>query len=339
MKRREFIGRFGLIGAAAASAFLGRNSSSQAVPKRPVIAYAGGVPLPGTDAPAPQFMIDLFGDFVKGLLDFGYEDGRNVDIKRRFAVFPDRVATIEEMLALVKPDILVVPATLDAVAARKATSTIPIVCAALADAVHLGLIASEAHPGGNVTGIEPYIAGLPTKQIELAREIVPTAQRVGLLTNMNDPKGPPQIGDLKAACQGLGLSVVEADVSIAKDIPGALATLANEKVDVVVVLQTNLLLGRCEQIGAIALEKQLPTVFGYREHVIYGGLVSYGVDLRWCFRRTGYFVDKIIRGDRPGDLPIEFPTKQWLAANLKTAKALGVTVPAGLLARADEVIE
>jgi putative ABC transport system substrate-binding protein len=137
----------------------------------------------------------------------------------------------------------------------------------------------------------------------------------------------------------LGLSVVEADVSIAKDIPGALATLANEKVDVVVVLQTNLLLGRCEQIGAIALEKQLPTVFGYREHVIYGGLVSYGVDLRWCFRRTGYFVDKIIRGDRPGDLPIEFPTKQWLAANLKTAKALGVTVPAGLLARADEVIE
>jgi putative tryptophan/tyrosine transport system substrate-binding protein len=228
---------------------------------------------------------------------------------------------------------------LQAVEARKATSTIPIVCAALADAVHLGLIASDARPGGNVTGIEPYIAGLPTKQIELAREIAPTARCVGLLTNMNDPKGPPQVGDLRTACQSLGFSVVEADANTPNDIQGALAALANEKVDVVVVLQTNLFLVRCEQIGAIALEKRLPTVFGYREHVIHGGLVSYGVDLRWCYRRVGYFVDKILRGVRCGDLPIEFPTKFWLAANLNTAKALGVTVPAGLLARADEVIE
>ena len=156
-----------------------------------------------------------------------------------------------------------------------------------------------------------YIAGLPTKQVELAREIAPMARRVGLLTNMNDPKGPPQVGDLRAACQTLSLDVVEADTSTVKDIPGALDALAIEKVDVV----------------------------GYREHVIHGGLVSYGVDLRWCYRRAGYFVDKILRGTRPGDLPIEFPTGLWLAANLKTAQALGVTVPAGLLARADEVIE
>jgi putative ABC transport system substrate-binding protein len=280
-----------------------------------------------------------FGNLVKGLLEFGYEQGRNIDIIRRTDIFRDRVPSIEEMVALVKPDIIVAPATLEAVAARKATSTIPIVCAALADAIHLGLIASEARPGGNVTGIEPYIAGLPAKQIELVREVVPTARRVGLLTNMNDPKGPPQVGDLKAACQALGLSVVDADTSTSKDIPNALAALANEEVDVAVVLQTNLLLNMSEQIGDIALEKRLPTVFGYREHVIYGGLVSYGVDLRWCYRRAGYFVDNILRGARPGDLPIEFPTKLWLAANLKTARALGVTVPAGLLARADEVIE
>jgi putative ABC transport system substrate-binding protein len=280
-----------------------------------------------------------FGNLVKGLLEFGYEQGRNIDIIRRTDIFRDRVSSIEEMVALVKPDIIVAPATLEAVAARKATSTIPIVCAALADAIHLGLIASEARPGGNVTGIEPYIAGLPAKQIELVREVVPTARRVGLLTNMNDPKGPPQVGDLKAACQALGLSVVDADTSTSKDIPNALAALANEEVDVAVVLQTNLLLNMSEQIGDIALEKRLPTVFGYREHVIYGGLVSYGVDLRWCYRRAGYFVDNILRGARPGDLPIEFPTKLWLAANLKTARALGVTVPAGLLARADEVIE
>jgi putative ABC transport system substrate-binding protein len=201
------------------------------------------------------------------------------------------------------------------------------------------LIASEARPGGNVTGIEAYIAGLPTKQIELAREIVPKARRVGLLINMNDPKGPPQVGDLRAACGALSLSVVEADASTAQDIPNALAALANEGVDVTVVLQTNLLLNMSEQIGAIALEKLLPTVFGYREHVVHGGLVSYGVDLRWCYRRAGYFVDKILRGAHPGDLPIEFPSKLWLAVNLKTAKALDVAVPPGLLARTDEVIE
>ena len=337
MRRREFIGHLSVIGAAAASTLFGRGSSAQSVPKRPLIAWAGAPP-PGVKV--PQFIVDAtFGNFVKGLFEFGYEQGRNIEIIRRADMFRDRVPSIEEMVALLKPDIIAAPATLEAVAARKATSTIPIVCAALADAVHLGLIASEAHPGGNVTGIEPYIAGLPTKQIELAREIAPTARRVGLLTNMNDPKGPPQVGDLKAACGALNLSVVEADASTAQDIPNALAALANEGVDVVVVLQTNLLLLMSEQIGAIALEKRLLTVFGYREHVTHDGLVSYGVDLRWCFRRTSYFVDKILRGVRPGDLPIEFPTELWLAANLKTAKALGVTVPAGLLARADEVIE
>lgn len=318
-----------------------RGSSAQPVRRRPVVAWAGAPP---AGAPAgvnvPQFILDLvYGNFVKGLADFGYEHGRNVDVIRRFDMFSDRVATMGEMVALVKPDVIVAPATLQAVEARKATSTIPIVCGALADAVHLGLIASEARPGGNVTGIEPYISGLPTKQIEIAMEIAPRARCAGLLTNMNDPKGPPQVGDLKVACQALGLSVVEADANTPSDIPGALATLANKKVDIVVVLQTNLLLVRCEQIGAIALEKRLPTVFGYREHVVHGGLVSYGVDLRWCYRRTAYFVDKILRGAHPRDLPIEFPSKLWLAVNLKTAKALDVVIPAALLARGDEVIE
>jgi putative ABC transport system substrate-binding protein len=266
LRRREFIGRFGLVGAAVASTLFGRGSSAQSVPKRPLIAWAGAAP-PGVKT--PQFILDLtFGNLVKELLEFGYEQGRNIDIIRRTDIFRDRVPSIEEMVALVKPDIIVAPATLEAVAARKATSTIPIVCAALADAIHLGLIASEARPGGNVTGIEPYIAGLPAKQIELVREVVPTARRVGLLTNMNDPKGPPQVGDLKAACQALGLSVVDADTSTSKDIPNALAALANEEVDVAVVLQTNLLLNMSEQIGDIALEKRLPTVFGYRERYL-----------------------------------------------------------------------
>ena len=156
MRGREFIGRFGLVGAAVASTLFGRGSSAQSVPKRPLIAWAGAAP-PGVKT--PQFILDLtFGNLVKELLEFGYEQGRNIDIIRRTDIFRDRVPSIEEMVALVKPDIIVAPATLEAVAARKATSTIPIVCAALADAIHLGLIASEARPGGNVTGIEPYIA-------------------------------------------------------------------------------------------------------------------------------------------------------------------------------------
>ncbi|MGY8682203.1 ABC transporter substrate-binding protein [Bradyrhizobium sp. UFLA05-153] len=298
-----------------------------------------GAPAAGMPAP-PQFVIALaYGNFVQGMTDIGYVQGRDIDIVRRLDVFSDHVASVEEVIERFKPDVLVAPATLEAVAARKATSTIPIVCPALADAVHLGLIASEAHPGGNVTGIEPYVAGLPTKQIELAREIVPGAQRIGLLTNMKDPKGPPQIGDLKAACQTLGLSLSEADANSSVEIPQALAALVDQKADVVVVLQTNLLLASSERIAAIALEKRLPTVFGYRDHVALGGLVSYGVDLRWCYRRASYFIDKILKGARAGDLPIEFPTGFWLAANLKTAKALGVAMPQALLARADEVIE
>ncbi|MCA1497609.1 MULTISPECIES: ABC transporter substrate-binding protein [unclassified Bradyrhizobium] len=337
MRRREFIGYLGVFGAATGSTLFGRGSRAQPARKRPLIAWAGAPP-PGVKF--PQFMVDLvFGNFVKGLSDFGYEQGRNIDIVRRTDILRDRVPSIEDVVALLKPDIIAVPATLEAVAARKATSTIPIVCPALADAVHLGLIASEARPGGNVTGIEPYIAGLPAKQIELAREIVPKARRVGLLTNMNDPKGPPQVGDLREACGALSFSVVEAETGTAQDIPTALAMLADEGVDVTIVLQTNLLLNMSEQIAAIALEKRPPTVFGYREHVTHGGLVSYGVDLRWCYRRAGYFVDKILRGAHPGDLPIEFPSKLWLAVNLKTAKALGLAVPAGLLARSDEAIE
>jgi putative ABC transport system substrate-binding protein len=245
---------------------------------------------------------------------------------------------VQEVVEL-KPDVIVVPATLEAVAVHKATSTIPIVCGALADAVHLGLIASEARPGGNVTGIEPYIAGLPTKQIELAREIVPGARKIGLLTNLEDPKGPPQARDLEAAGKTLGLTIVAANASRRDNIESALQALAGEKVDVVIVLQTNMFLISSEEIATSSMEKHLATVYGYREHVASGGLVSYGIDLRWCQRHTAYFVDKILRGAAPGNLPIEFPTSFWLAVNLKTARALGITVPPLLLARADEVIE
>jgi len=226
-----------------------------------------------------------------------------------------------------------------AVPVRHATSTIPIVCPALADAVHLSLIASEARPGGNVTGIEPYVAGLPAKQMEFAREIVPGAHRVGLLTNLQDPKAPPQRHELTSAAKALELTVVEADVNRPEEIERTWQTIAREHVDVVIVLQTTLLLSVGRRIADLAMAQRLPTVYGYREHVLVGGLISYGVDLRWCFRRGAYFVDKILHGTPPGELPVEFPSKMFLAVNLKTAKALAIEVPPTLLARADEVVE
>jgi putative ABC transport system substrate-binding protein len=175
--------------------------------------------------------------------------------------------------------------------------------------------------------------------MELAREIVAGASKIGLLTNLADPKAPPQAQELEAAGKALELTVVSTDANQPDDLDRALQVLAGERVDVVIVLQTSMLWSEAQRIARLALNKRLPTVYGYREHVLAGGLVSYGVDLRWCDHRAAYFVDKILRGSLPGDLPVEFPTKLWLSINRKTASALGTTVSPLLLSQADEVIE
>jgi putative ABC transport system substrate-binding protein len=331
MKRRDFIT---LIGAIVPNVMLPRSVNAQRSRARPLVIWLGAFP------PKKLDHRTAFEVFAEGMEERGYLKGRDFDLMVYTAdgVLDRLPAVVQEVIQL-KPDVIMVPATLEAVAARKATSTIPIVCGALADAVHLGLIASEARPGGNVTGIEPYIGGLPAKQIELTREILPGARKIGLLTNLEDPKGPPQTKDLEAAGKSLDLTIVTSNASRKDNIQDALQALADEKVDAVVVLQTNLLLINSDQIAASSVKKHLATVYGYREHVVSGGLVSYGVDLRWCFRRAAYFVDKIVKGTAPSNLPIEFPTGFWLAVNLGTARALGITVPPSLLARADEVIE
>jgi putative tryptophan/tyrosine transport system substrate-binding protein len=277
--------------------------------------------------------------FLKGLQEQGYVSGRDFAYAECSGNGIADAARVAEEAIQLKPDVIIASATLEAVAAKNATSTIPIICPALADAVHLGLIASEARPGGNVTGVEPYIGGLPAKQIELAREIVPSATKIGLLTNDVDPKGAPQVPELKAAAQKLGLEIVSANADWPEEIEAAMQTLANEKVEVAIVLQTNLFFNNRPPIARLALQKRLPTVFGYREHVLDGGLISYGVDLRWCYHRAAYFALKILQGNNPGDLPIEFPTSFWLAVNLRTAKELEISVAPTLLGRADEVIE
>jgi putative tryptophan/tyrosine transport system substrate-binding protein len=210
---------------------------------------------------------------------------------------------------------------------------------ALADAVHLGLVASEARPGGNVTGITPYVAGLPAKQMELAREIVPGATKLGILVNLDDPKAPPQFQELQAAGLALEMKMIVADANTPEDLDGAFQKLASQRPDLVIVLQTSMLVSERSKIAILAAATKLPALYGYREHVEAGGLMSYGVNLRSCFHYAAVFVHKILKGTPPGDLPIEFPTQVELVINMNTAKALDLTIPPSLLARADEVIE
>jgi putative ABC transport system substrate-binding protein len=224
-------------------------------------------------------------------------------------------------LVKLNPNVFIAPATVQAVAIKKATTTIPIVVPALADAVELGLVASDAHPGGNLTGISPYVAGLPGKQLELAREIIPGATRIGLLDDPTDPKTPPQRREVETGGRELGINIIAAEARRPGDVGAAYAAFSAQRAQVVIVEQSVMLVGAREQIAEAAAAKSLPSVYGYREHVEAGGLISYGVNLSWCFHRAAYYVDRILKGQ------IE------LVINLNTAKALGLDVPATLLAR------
>jgi putative ABC transport system substrate-binding protein len=272
--------------------------------------------------------------------EFGYTEGQNFEMLARFADFhADRMDQLAAELVKLKPDVIAGAATINAVALKKATDTIPIVVAALADPVELGLIKSYAQPGGNVTGIMPYLAGLPTKQLELARELVPGATRIGLLDDVTDPKARPQSREIKAAGKKLEINIVPAEVRTAADIGQAYETLARSGAEIVVVEQSSMLVNASQVIAEAAAAKKIPTLYGYHEHVEAGGLVSYGVNLDWCFHRQAYYVDKILNGAKPADLPVEFPTTLELWINQKTAKALGLKIPPTVLVRADKIIE
>jgi len=280
------------------------------------------------------------GYFLNGMRDLGYVEGRTFTMSYHFSGgYQDRLPSLAEEVVRLNPNVIVGSAVVAAVAARKVTSTIPIVCPALADAVHLGLVESEARPGGNVTGVEPYVPGLPAKQMEIAREIASGARSVGLLTDLKDPKTPPQVQELEAAGRALDVKVITAGASQPDGIVGALQKLMTERVDVIIVLQSTMLLGNSRPIAETASQLRVPVIYGYREHVVAGGLMSYGVDLRWCFHRGAYFVDKILHGAAPRDLPVEFPTKLLLSVNLKAANAIGFRISEAFLLRADEVIE
>jgi len=330
MKRRQFIT---LIGSAAAAWPV--TARGQITRTRPLI---GRLTYGSTNFPIIAKFIERF---LTGMRELGYVEGRDFDMTYGMADFhADQLPRVAAEMVERAPDVILAGATLEAVAASKATSTIPIVVAVLADPIALGFTTSGARPTGNVTGIMPYVKGLPSKQIELARELVPGATRIGLIDDVTDPKAHPQRQEIEATARGLEIEIVPAEVRTAADIDAAFQALALAGVQAVVVEQSNMTGSAASKpLAQAAASKRLPTVYGYRQNVDAGGLVSYGVNLDWCNHRAAYYVDKILKGAKPSDLPIEFPTHLELVINLKTAKALGLTVPSSLLVRADEVIE
>jgi putative ABC transport system substrate-binding protein len=326
MRRREFIT---LIGSVAATWPLAVQAQTK---KRPLVGWLWY----GKSDIGARYL----DQFLKGMHELGLIEGRDFDMAYRSAEFQlERLPKAAEELVHLNPAIIVAGATIQAVAAKKATDMIPIVVPVLADPVGLGFVTSEARPSGNVTGIAPYVEGLPAKQLELAREVVPGATRIGLVDDVNDPKAHPQRREIEAAGKELEIKIVPAEVRDASDIGSAYDALAAAAVEVVVVEQSSMLINSRKRTAEAAAVKKLPTVYGYREHVEAGGLISYGVNLNSCFHRAAYYVDKILKGAKPGDLPVEFPTKIELVINLETAKAIDIILPRSLLERADEVIE
>ena len=328
MRRRDF----GLLVCAATMA--PRVLFAQTTTGPPVVGWLG---FPTKDAPLSA---EFWGQFLAGMEELGHIEGQDFKMLYRFAEFhADRLPQLALELVELKPDVVVAPATDQAVALKKATDTVPIVLGALADPIELGLIESYARPGGNLTGIMPYVNGLPTKQLELARELVPGATRIGLLDDVMDPKARPQRREIEASGQKLEINIIPAEVHTAADIDQAYETFSTGGAEIVVVEQSGMLIYAKSVIADAAAAKKLPTLYGYHQHVEAGGLISYGVDLDWCYRRAAYYVDKILKGAKPDDLPVEFPTALELWINQRAAKALGLKIPPTVLVRADKIIE
>jgi putative ABC transport system substrate-binding protein len=324
MKRRDFIA--GLCGTAAWPVA----AHAQQPTKLPTIGFLGTT--------TPSAWVDYVPAFVQRLRELGWVEGRTVAIEYRWAEGRnDRFGEIAVEFARLKVDIIVTSGGAG-VAAKQATSTIPIVLALANDPVGSGLATSLARPGGNVTGLSLLAPDLAGKRLENVRRVLPDVRRLAILGNAGYPAAVVEMVDLQLTARKLGLEAMIPEVRRAEDMAPTIEQLKG-RVDALYVCADPLISTNLVRINALALAAQLPTMHGARYYVDGGGLMSYGPNYRDMFRRAGDYVDKILRGTRPGDLPIEQPTKFELVISLKTAKALGITVPPSILATADEVIE
>jgi len=327
MQRRKFITLIG--GAIATQAALPQPVRAEVSTKRPLLAVLAGV----TRKEFPT-------SFMEGMRELGYVEGGNIDVAYRFADgHLELLPSLAEELIQLTPKVIFAAVTPAAVAARRLTQTIPIVCPILSDPIDLGLIASMSRPGGNVTGLMSRIDDLIGKQIELAAQLVPASVKLGLIVNVTGSGVVIARQQAESAGKRLGVKLVSAEVREPNDLDTAFELLSNEQVQAVVILASAMLFQERERVAKLAAAARLPAVYGFRDHVDAGGLISYGVNYADNFRRASIYVVKILNGAKPSDLPVEFPNKLELVINLKAAKALGLDIPPTLLARADEVIE
>ena len=327
MRRRQFITLLG--GAAAAWPLAARaQQSSNKIPLVGVLWHAGS-------AEEEEVYLSVL---VKAFDDLGYVEGKNIHLDHRFpAENPDRFRALAQELVDEKPDVIIAVTNFGALEVKRATSTIPIVVSVASDAVGMGLVESLARPGGNVTGLSLMAIDLSGKRLELLKEAVPSLLRVALLVDFSTPK-EQTIKLHQTAAQALGISLWPVEISTPDDIEPVFAKIAQERADGVVRGIGSMLFAQRAQIGAAALKHRLPAMTYIAEEVPHGFLMSYGQDTPDFFRRTAVYVDKILKGAKPADLPVEQPTKFKLVLNLKTAKALGLTIPQTLIVSADEVI-
>jgi putative ABC transport system substrate-binding protein len=279
------------------------------------------------------------GAFRRGLSEFGYVEGQNIIVEYRYAYGrTERAPALVAELIGLKPDVLVTSGP-TALAAKNATQTIPIVFIAMGEPVGYGLAASLARPGGNATGSALIVdSGFMGKWVELLKETAPRISRVGWLHDLNMPVSTLYQGDLQTAAAGRGLKFRYVEVREIGEIDSAFAAMSKARGGFVVPPQPFFFTHR-DRIAEIAAKRRVPAIYGFRAFADAGGLISYGLNLPDLWRRAATYVDKILKGAKPADLPVEQPTKFELVINLKTAKALGLTIPPSLLARADEVIQ
>jgi putative tryptophan/tyrosine transport system substrate-binding protein len=282
----------------------------------------------------------MFGPFSEGMRDLGYIEGRNVVyehtfVDEDFSLFQVRAQELIDR----KVDVILASVPAAAAAAGKLTKSVPIVFATSGDPVQLGLVQSLARPGGNLTGLSLFYPELTTKHLELLLSIVPSVSRVAVLTNPSNADASVTLAEAKKAATALKLELVPVGAASPDEFPTAFASITNAKVTGMIVLGDSMLRINRKPIVAFAASSKLPTVYSPRDYVEEGGLIAYGVSIPENFRRSAAYVDKILKGTKPGDLPVEQPTKLSLVINLKTAKELGLAIAPTLLSRADEVIE
>ena len=324
MKRRDFITLLG--GAAAAWPIAARAQQSV---RRPTL----GLLIPGS----PAIYSQRVGALVQRLRELGWVDGSTIAIEYRWAA-TQKFDDIAAEFVRAKVDVIFTSGTPPTVAAKKATSQIPIVFAPAGDPLASGLVASLARPGGNITGLSNQTADIAGKRVELLRELAGQVRRLAIMVKSNNASAASEMREVKAAAGTLGIEVLPLEIGRAEDIGPAFETIKG-RADALYVVIDSLVTTHLNRINTLALGARLPTMHGARELVVAGGLMSYAASYEDLFQRGAEYIDKILRGTKPADIPVEQPTKFDLVLNLTTAKVLGLTIPEAILLRADEVIE